>query len=375
MLEKFGEYRYKLPYALYPPLIIKKVLEEKTRRELEKELESRNKEEEFERYWRIISKKTKRNETDEQELELLKLATEFSNKGKKFDQRLKEKLKKHSMKYGWMPYYGFNYPSWDISDFKEKIKNTEEPGEELKEREREKERKEKELNEILQEFGNTRLRNLIELTQQFMHLRPYRTEVLRKIRYYITPLYKEIANRLELDYEEVLVLTPEEIKEVLLGKEEILGKELKKRIDYLALVILGGEIEIVSEKEEIELLGELLPSRRGTKAQKTKELEGNPAYEGKAEGEVKIIESIEDSDKFKEGNVLVSSMTTPEMTSLVKKASAIVTDEGGLTCHAAVVSRELEVPCIIGTKNATEVLNNGDKVKVDAKKGKVEVIE
>lgn len=364
-----------MPYALYPPLIIKKVLEEKTRRELEKELESRNKEEEFERYWRIISKKTKRNETDEQELELLKLATEFSNKGKKFDQRLKEKLKKHSMKYGWMPYYGFNYPSWDISDFKEKIKNTEEPGEELKEREREKERKEKELNEILQEFGNTRLRNLIELTQQFMHLRPYRTEVLRKIRYYITPLYKEIANRLELDYEEVLVLTPEEIKEVLLGKEEILGKELKKRIDYLALVILGGEIEIVSEKEEIELLGELLPSRRGTKAQKTKELEGNPAYEGKAEGEVKIIESIEDSDKFKEGNVLVSSMTTPEMTSLVKKASAIVTDEGGLTCHAAVVSRELEVPCIIGTKNATEVLNNGDKVKVDAKKGKVEVIE
>lgn len=76
-----------------------------------------------------------------------------------------------------------------------------------------------------------------------------------------------------------------------------------------------------------------------------------------------------------EGEILVTGMTRPEYVPLMKKAAAIVTDEGGITCHAAIVSRELKKPCIIGTKIATQVLNDGDLVEVDAERGVVRVLE
>lgn len=80
-------------------------------------------------------------------------------------------------------------------------------------------------------------------------------------------------------------------------------------------------------------------------------------------------------DKFTPGTILVTSMTRPEFMPLVRQAKALVTDEGGLTCHAAIVSRELGIPCIVGTKNATRVLKSGDLVEVDANKGVVRKIK
>lgn len=74
---------------------------------------------------------------------------------------------------------------------------------------------------------------------------------------------------------------------------------------------------------------------------------------------------------FKEGEILVTPMTTPDFVIIMRKAAAIVTDEGGLSCHAAIVSRELNVPCIIGTKHATQLLKDGDMVEVDAENGEV----
>ncbi len=68
-------------------------------------------------------------------------------------------------------------------------------------------------------------------------------------------------------------------------------------------------------------------------------------------------------------------MTTPDFIPAMKKASAIITDEGGITCHAAIVSRELKKPCIIGTTNATKILRNGDSVEVDANNGIVKILE
>ena len=77
---------------------------------------------------------------------------------------------------------------------------------------------------------------------------------------------------------------------------------------------------------------------------------------------------------FQDGDILVTGMTRPEFVPLMKKASAIITDEGGLTCHAAIISRELNIPCIIGTKIATQVLQDGDMVEVDADKGIIRIL-
>lgn len=90
---------------------------------------------------------------------------------------------------------------------------------------------------------------------------------------------------------------------------------------------------------------------------------------GKIRGRVSTIFNTEEVPKFKSKGILVTNMTSPEYLPAMKKAKAIVTDEGGLTCHAAIVSRELNIPCIIGTKIATKVFKDGDMVEVDATKG------
>ncbi|MCX8026418.1 MAG: phosphoenolpyruvate synthase [Thermodesulfovibrionales bacterium] len=90
---------------------------------------------------------------------------------------------------------------------------------------------------------------------------------------------------------------------------------------------------------------------------------------GIGSGKAKIILNVKDISRLEKGEVLVTEMTTPDWVPAMKKASAIVTNLGGKTCHAAIVSRELGVPCIVGSKNATEVIPDGQIVTVDGKKG------
>ena len=100
-------------------------------------------------------------------------------------------------------------------------------------------------------------------------------------------------------------------------------------------------------------------------------VEGLPASKGVASGVVKIVMDPSQIDKVKKGDVLVTKMTNPDFVPAMKIAAAIVTDEGGSTSHAAIVSREMEIPCIVGTDNATKVLEEGEVVTVDAVDGKV----
>ena len=105
-------------------------------------------------------------------------------------------------------------------------------------------------------------------------------------------------------------------------------------------------------------------------------LTGATAYPGKVSGVVRVITDFEkQKHDFQEGEILVTGMTNPNYLPLMKKAKAIVTDAGGVLSHAAIVSRELKVPCIIGTERATRVLEDGDMVEVDADKGVVRILE
>jgi len=109
---------------------------------------------------------------------------------------------------------------------------------------------------------------------------------------------------------------------------------------------------------------------------KENEIKGQPACSGKVIGNVKIIKNVsKDYGKFNRGDILVTGMTRVEFVPLMKKASAIITDEGGITCHAAIISRELKIPCIIGTRIATKVLKDNDLVEVDAEKGIVRILK
>lgn len=103
------------------------------------------------------------------------------------------------------------------------------------------------------------------------------------------------------------------------------------------------------------------------------EVTGQTAYDGNARGRCRVILDYKGAD-LEEGEVLVTGMTDPNFLALMKKASAIVTDGGGLLCHAAIVARELKKPCIIGTKIATKTFKDGDMIEVDADAGIVRKI-
>jgi len=112
------------------------------------------------------------------------------------------------------------------------------------------------------------------------------------------------------------------------------------------------------------------------KMQKRKlEIKGVVANKGVVKGVVRIVKTVDDLPKVESGDILVAPMTFPSFIPAMEKAAAFVTNEGGILCHAAIVSREMSKPCVINTKNATEILKDGDLVEVDAEKGVVKIIK
>ena len=99
------------------------------------------------------------------------------------------------------------------------------------------------------------------------------------------------------------------------------------------------------------------------------------AYPGKVEGIAKIVKTKADIAKVNKGDILVAHVTYPVLVPAMVKASAFVTDEGGLTSHAAIMAREFKKPTVVGTKNATKAFHDGDRILVDANKGIVELIK
>ena len=187
----------------------------------------------------------------------------------------------------------------------------------------------------------------------------------------------EIVRRFGLKQELMRYLIHYEVDEGTLRKmtNEMLEERRDGCVIYSELVEKDGlpdvETTIFTGDDYKALHRAISAARKGT----SEDLHGLTASTGKVSGRVRICKSLESIRDFKEGDVLVASMTRPEFVPAMKKAAAIVTDEGGITCHAAIVSRELGIPCIIGTKMATRVLKDGDIVEVNANHGLVRVLE
>jgi len=138
----------------------------------------------------------------------------------------------------------------------------------------------------------------------------------------------------------------------------------------------SGGVDIFSGQEAQEFLDTCVKKdKKSEQVKNVKEINGVCACPGKAKGVVRIVNRAIDMEKMQYGDILVSLATTPSIVSAMKKAAAIITDEGGLTCHASIVSRELNIPCVIGTKFATQVLQDGRKVEVDATRGVIKIID
>ena len=130
------------------------------------------------------------------------------------------------------------------------------------------------------------------------------------------------------------------------------------------LYIIQARPETIHSVRDYNILEEYVLEKKGNIVAKGQSV-GNKI----GMGEVNRIMDVKDIDKFKSGQVLVTDMTDPDWEPIMKIASAIVTDKGGRTCHAAIVSRELGIPCIVGTNDASEVLKPGSKVTVSCAEG------
>ena len=135
--------------------------------------------------------------------------------------------------------------------------------------------------------------------------------------------------------------------------------------------IIGDEIFILQSRPITTIRQPDIP-RAGAKPESTLGevlLEGQGASPGIASGRVVIVRDVRDTSTIKEGDILVTRMTNPDMVPAMRRVRAIVTDEGGMTCHAAIVSRELGTPAVVGTKKATKTLQDGQVITVDGEKG------
>jgi phosphoenolpyruvate synthase/pyruvate phosphate dikinase len=191
----------------------------------------------------------------------------------------------------------------------------------------------------------------------------------------VQPYLKAIAKKFDLTYAEFLLQRDVEIIEALKGN--LSAKDLKenavrrKDMNFVVFADMGNEVLFTEEPGDIEILKQkMIPQA----AKGSKEIKGQTGNKGKYTGTARIIMNTHDFAKMQAGDVLVSTMTTPDFVVLMHKAGAIVTDIGGMLCHAAIVSREINKPCVIGTKFATQILKDGMTVEVDAKKGIVKIL-
>jgi phosphohistidine swiveling domain-containing protein len=189
--------------------------------------------------------------------------------------------------------------------------------------------------------------------------------------YYIAEHLKFLCAEHHLKYDEACFLLPREMEEIASGFKTINDfpiTERQKECTHLHDMYGNDEMLI---REESHDLWEKVSHIEMTA---TNELKGMCGQKGHARGRVRVIMDAHNASDFNEGDILVTGMTRPDYLSLMKKAAAFITDEGGITCHAAIVARELKKPCVIGTKIATRVLQDGDLVEVDADNGIIKII-
>jgi len=176
-----------------------------------------------------------------------------------------------------------------------------------------------------------------------------------------------------LDYDKASFLLPQELDEVISGKKKIVDFPIGERQNggIYFCDIYGQEAFFTGDHAQ-KIWKSISPeiSKEGMR-----EMRGMIANKGKVSGKVRVVMDAHNPGQFDNGDILVTGMTRPDFLSLMKKAAAFVTDEGGITCHAAIVARELNKPCIIGTKIATQVFKDGDMVEVDADNGIVRIIK
>ncbi|MBM3204524.1 hypothetical protein FJZ48_00900 [Candidatus Uhrbacteria bacterium] len=308
------------------------------------------------------------SEFQKEQLDLLRLAIDGGS------------IQDHADTYRWLSCYNIDEPAYEDSYFLGRLEELKKQSKEVLQRQLQELEEQHRQDQIVYQTIldglqlDEHTRKQIELLREYVFLRTHRIEAQTKSNYYIQSLFQALSHKLNLSLRQITALSPEEIEQAIIDRSTIPSMELLEtrcreyvfRYDDHGIALVIGKEAIELEREELGIQDEKMVS----------ELRGTVAYRGEPiQARVQIVLTKDDIRNFETGRILVTTMTTPEFVSIMNKASAIVTNEGGVLCHAAIVARELKKPCIIGTKIATQILRNGDEVEVDAEKGIVKVLK
>ncbi len=207
------------------------------------------------------------------------------------------------------------------------------------------------------------------LLEEILFIKAHRMDALFRSYEASQPLLSKIARDHHLSLSQIYNLYYDDLVKII--------KTNKVDVDYINELIKysvgyfdSNNIYLLTCSQAKKIFKQLILP----KIKEVNELRGQCGYLGKVKGEVCVVNSSKEMSKFKDGQILVSVVTDPSLLPIMKKAAAFVTNQGGLTCHAAIVARELKIPCVIGTKIATQVFKDGDMIEVDAENGIVKKI-
>lgn len=301
--------------------------------------------------------------TQSMRLDLINLAF----KKKMYKKNNKSHLEEIWRKWKWIN-YGYKGPSFALSYFKQTLQELENKSSSELEVERKaivNYRKNiiKQKKHLYAQLNiDTVHKNFIEALSVLSYLKVYRKDTAFLL-IYLT--YKLIAKfNTSLSLKQVHLLTVSEAKKLILGKLAITKTQINQREEGVVLYESGTKI--LDQNDALQFIESNVIPEKQTTEHTLRQLEGVTASLGETGnwiyGTAKIINTSKDMRKMEEGDILISFATTPDILPAMKKASAIITDQGGITCHAAIVSRELNIPCLIATKYATKVFKDGDKI-------------
>ncbi|MFA6446340.1 MAG: PEP-utilizing enzyme [Candidatus Paceibacterota bacterium] len=212
---------------------------------------------------------------------------------------------------------------------------------------------------------------VFEVSKELVFIKSLRADSRQYLNVVVSRIMDKIAIILGVEVNLLEVLYTEEICKLLDGDKSVLDN-LSERSEHS--VLIGSPSSdyaiLIGAEADTFLKDRLLKEIR----EDTNSIKGQIASHGKVIGIVKLVFGPQHINKVNEGDILVSTATSPQLLPAMKKAAAFITDVGGITSHAAIVSRELKKPCIVGTKIATQVLKDGDKVEVDAERGIITIL-
>lgn len=316
----------------------------------------------------------------EEPLDLLKIALKAKN-----NVNIDELIDKHIEKYAWIKGpLEFEETCFTKEEYIERLNNLANDNIEEKIENILQVRKNNDLEykNILKQYSfSIKILKLIEAIRNFIFLRTYTTEYSDKLFYTGRhTIFKEITNRTNVKDLDLIMLTDKEILSIIdsgnMNSE--IASVLEDRKKGFAMIWINGAVTTIFGDESIDIQNEIAKVFKTTDDihnDNENVINGDIANKGKARGIARILKSYDDVYKVQKGDIIVATMTTPDYIFAMEKAAAFVTDEGGITCHAAILSREFNVPCIVGTIDATEIINDGDMLEVDAYNGKIYIIE